>query len=321
MISFMKVSICCITYNHGRYIAAALDSFLAQQVTFDYEIVIGEDCSSDDTLAVIKAYQSIWGDRIRLIHHAQNIGMMENFITTVRACRGEYIAFCEGDDYWTDPLKLAKQIQFLDNNPDHCMSYHNCFNHLPGGTLELNDLLPMHDHSFDIDSLEKRWFMPTMSVVIRNTPDIYFPEWIKQMTVGDLPFFLLYARSGKIRYFSEPMGAYRIHASGSWSSRNEMVQVDAMLALLNNLEGETFSEKVIQYLKSLRTHVIAKGFIYVLFRGTASEYQAFTRNPDYGYSRYQHQPRALLRIKYSKAYLKDSKVFKRFNLLVRKIRR
>lgn len=317
----MKVSICCLAHNHGRYIAAALDSFLAQQVTFDYEVVIGEDCSSDDTLAVINTYISASGGRIRVIHHERNIGMIENLITTIKACRGTYIAFCEGDDYWTDPYKLAKQVHFLDTHPDHCLTYHNCLNHLPNNTLEPNNLLPKHDHSFNIESLEVDWFMPSLSVVIRNSPDLYFPEWLSQSMIGDLPFLLLYARSGKIRYFSEVMGAYRIHTSGSWSSRNEIARMETLLFVLKQLETEDFPEKVIQYLNALRTYTLAKGFKYVLFRGSSSEYRDFVRNHDYGYTKYQKQPRILLRIKHRKTYLEGTKLYRYFNRVVRKIRR
>ena len=106
------VSIASITYNHEKFIAQAIDSFLMQETDFDFEIIIGEDCSTDDTLKIIKEYKAKYPDIIKLITSESNVGMMTNFIRTLEACSGKYIALCEGDDYWTDTLKLQKQVNF-----------------------------------------------------------------------------------------------------------------------------------------------------------------------------------------------------------------
>ncbi|MBC7892171.1 MAG: glycosyltransferase, partial [Sphingobacteriaceae bacterium] len=120
-----KVSIYCITYNHGPYIAQALGGFLAQQTNFPFEIVVGDDASLDDTQAVLRDYQARFPEKIRLLLHEKNRGAIHNFIDVYHACQGEYMATCEGDDYWTDPLKLQKQADFLDAHPDFSMVFHN----------------------------------------------------------------------------------------------------------------------------------------------------------------------------------------------------
>src|SRR3712207_1086613 len=106
MVFSMKVSVLMLAYNHEKFIAQALDSALMQQVNFDYEIVIGEDCSTDNTRDILIRYQKEYPHRIRLLLPEKNLGMHDNLIQTFKACRGDYIAFLEGDDYWTSPNKL-----------------------------------------------------------------------------------------------------------------------------------------------------------------------------------------------------------------------
>ncbi len=108
-----------ITYNHEPFIEQAINSILMQKTDFLFNLVIGEDCSTDKTLNKIKPYEKNCQGRIRLIHSDQNIGMLPNLIRSLNACIGKYTAICEGDDYWTDPLKLQKQIYFLEANPEY----------------------------------------------------------------------------------------------------------------------------------------------------------------------------------------------------------
>jgi glycosyltransferase involved in cell wall biosynthesis len=114
----MKVSICVITYNHAKFITEALNSFLMQTFN-DYEIVISDDCSTDENPAILQLYKTKYPDKIKLLLNKKNIGMVPNFIQALKACSGEYIAFCEGDDYWVDSSKLQRQIDFLEKNPSY----------------------------------------------------------------------------------------------------------------------------------------------------------------------------------------------------------
>src|SRR5437016_2968680 len=114
----MKLSVMMITYNHERYVRHALDSVLMQKVDFDYEIVIGEDRSTDSTREILLEYRDKFPAKFRLLLHEQNIGVIRNCFTTLAACRGEYVALLEGDDYWTSDTKLQKQVEFLDSHRD-----------------------------------------------------------------------------------------------------------------------------------------------------------------------------------------------------------
>jgi glycosyltransferase involved in cell wall biosynthesis len=120
-----KVSVRIITYNHEKYIGSALDSVLMQEVNFPYEIVIGEDCSTDNTRKILLEYKERHPDLIRLLLHEKNTGIHYNIRQTVATCRGRYMAMLDGDDYWTDPHKLQKQVDFLDNNPGCPLCFHS----------------------------------------------------------------------------------------------------------------------------------------------------------------------------------------------------
>ena len=110
------VSVCVITYNQEAYIQQCLESILQQETNFEYDVVVGEDCSTDNTASIIKSL-SEFGQNIQLLKNTSNLGVLPNFIRTLKACKGKYIAFCEGDDYWIDEHKLQKQVDFLEQNP------------------------------------------------------------------------------------------------------------------------------------------------------------------------------------------------------------
>jgi glycosyltransferase involved in cell wall biosynthesis len=114
----IKVSVAMITYNHERYIAKALDNVLSQSTNFDYEVIIGEDFSTDNTRSIIIDYQKRYPDKFQLLLNDKNIGMHKNTAQVLRACRGQYVALLEGDDYWTSTHKLQLQVDFLDRHPE-----------------------------------------------------------------------------------------------------------------------------------------------------------------------------------------------------------
>ena len=128
------VSVCVQTYQHVNYIEHCLDSILMQQTDFDFEILLGEDASNDGTREICIEYAEKYPNKIRLFLHQRenNIEILGgqlfdvNFMYNLYSSKGDYIALCEGDDYWNDELKLQKQINFLKENPQYSVSYHNC---------------------------------------------------------------------------------------------------------------------------------------------------------------------------------------------------
>lgn len=110
------VSVCMITYNHEKYIKDAIEGILMQKTSFPIELIIGEDCSTENTRKIVEDYAEKYPNLIFAQYSEKNLDMMNNFFNVLQAVRSKYIALCEGDDYWTDPLKLQKQVDFLANN-------------------------------------------------------------------------------------------------------------------------------------------------------------------------------------------------------------
>src|SRR5262245_52106657 len=121
----MKVSVLIITYNHESFIAQAVKSALERRTDFEYEIVIGEDCSTDGTRRILMDLQGRYPKRVRLLLHDRNVGMQENLIRVLRACQGDYVALLEGDDFWLSSHKLQKQVDYLAAHPECSMCCHN----------------------------------------------------------------------------------------------------------------------------------------------------------------------------------------------------
>jgi len=166
-----KVSVSVATYNHEKYIGRALDSILMQKVNFEYEIVIGEDCSTDHTREIVLSYKDRYPEKIRLLLHESNVGMLENLKQLVLECNGQYVAKLEGDDYWTDPQKLQKQVTFLDCHPDYVACAHNV--HIVDENGAVRKDMPDHyweDETFTIEEYQKSGVLGghTASQVYRN---------------------------------------------------------------------------------------------------------------------------------------------------------
>ena len=125
----MRVSVLMLAYNQERYIGEAIRSVMLQQTDFPFELVIGNDGSGDRTGAICREWQKRYADRIVLIDRPKNIGLIPNFMQTYPLCKGNYIAICEGDDFWTDKSKLQRQVDFLDTHPDYVLCFHRVINY------------------------------------------------------------------------------------------------------------------------------------------------------------------------------------------------
>lgn len=235
----MKVSVCMITYNHERFIAQALDSALMQQVDFDYEIVVGEDCSTDATREILLAYQEKFPERIRLLLPEKNLGMMRNFAETIKACRGEYIALLEGDDYWTSPDKLQKQVDFLEVNKDCVAAFHNV-EIVHEEDSEKNRLYYENDmkKKYNRNDFAGGNFVQTCSVIFRSQAFSCFPSWCKAMPMGDWPLHILNSEHGSYGYINEVMAAYRVHCDGVWSCVDRKKILERSIIAANIMKSE-----------------------------------------------------------------------------------
>jgi glycosyltransferase involved in cell wall biosynthesis len=236
----VKVSVSVITYNHAPFIAQAIEGALMQQTTFPFEIVVGDDGSTDGTRDIIRALQARFPERIRLILHDRKKPSFANgkptgngnLANNIKSCHGQYIALLDGDDFWTSPHKLQKQTEFLDRNLDCSICYHNV------RILDENDpaRLELHEKKKGkkkLKNLLRGNFMQTCSVMFRSGLFQDFPEWFFESPLGDWPLHVLNAQHGDIGYIDEVMGVYRKHAKAAWSQHS---RIDAELASIESAE-------------------------------------------------------------------------------------
>jgi glycosyltransferase involved in cell wall biosynthesis len=234
----MKVSVPILTYNHAGYIAQAIESVLQQQVDFKYEIVIGEDCSTDGTRDIVLDFQKRYPTKIRLLLPGKNIGAMRNALQTLQACRGEYVAGVEGDDYWTSPHKLQMQADYLDTHLNCSLCHHNILKVYQDGSQEPHHRNPPDQKEIStFDDLLEQNFVASCSAMVRRDLISNVPEWVLSLPLLDWLLFLLAARGGYVRYFKEVMGVQRIHQGGVWSRLSVIQQRENTLKFYKKIDA------------------------------------------------------------------------------------
>ncbi|MFW6224678.1 MAG: glycosyltransferase [Bacteroidota bacterium] len=253
------LSICTLTYNHENFIAKTLDGFLSQETNFEFEIVIGEDASTDNTREIIKKYHSQFPDKIIILENEYNLGMVKNWVNALDGCEGKYIAFCEGDDYWTDPYKLQKQVDFLEANPEYGMvsSDVNLIDENGNPLPDTNMVLKQREKrkpTVDFFDLLETNLVNTLTVCVRADLMKSLTEKVVEENlwfVYDYWFWLHIALKSKIRIFDEKIAAYRIHKKGI-SRQNGVLKKqrvfiiwDAIKSLLKNKPNLSYNEKQI----------------------------------------------------------------------------
>jgi glycosyltransferase involved in cell wall biosynthesis len=204
-------------YNHGKYIAQAIEGVINQQTDFKYRLIIGEDCSTDNSREIIQKCVENYPSIIKVFFHDKNIGTVENSRILFRESKAKYVALCDGDDYWTDRDKLQKQIDFLEQNPDFAICFHN--------SRILNEDAPeeiSYSNAMDqveittFDDLARGEYIYTATCVFRNEHFKKFPEKYYSF-MNNYTLDLHNAQFGKIKYINEVMSVYRKHRGGIWS--------------------------------------------------------------------------------------------------------
>ena len=219
----MKVTIVTTTYNQEKYIGQAIDGMIMQKTKFPFKILISDDCSTDNTKKILEDYKHKYPDKIEIINHEKNLGAMQNFVDTLSKVKdSEYVALCDGDDFWTDENKLQKQVDFLDGNKDFNICFYKSRLFYQNGEKE-DEIIP-HDieEVTTIEDLVNQNYIVANSVLYRwkfNDIDLkdIFPE---NIVPGDYYIHLLHAQDGKIKMINEVMSAYRRHDSGVWWSED-----------------------------------------------------------------------------------------------------
>ena len=249
------LSVAVPVYNHIQFIAKALDSILLQKTNFDFEIVIGDDFSTDNTSDILKTYKSKFPDKINLLLAVKNQGVCNNAAGIYKNCRGKYIAILEGDDFWTDENKLQKQIDFLENNPDYAGCFHDA---MVAGNFD-----PQKTYSFSSEQcytefryysqfnrfrtdffpwdLLQRNIIPSASLVFRNndlTDFFYQFRHVKLSLQWALHLYII--KGSKFRYFNETWSVYNDHPEGVTKNKNLSKFNQSNLMILKTLRKDSY---------------------------------------------------------------------------------
>jgi len=228
------VSIICSAYNHEAYIEETLESFLMQETDFPFEIIIHDDASTDHTADIIRKYKAKYSQLIRPVYQTVNRFSQgkRNGEILLPMARGKYIALCEGDDFWTDPLKLQKQVDFLEKNNDYVISGHDAFIVDENGKHIKESKLPdKYKKDFDGEDLilDKTWIL-TISWLFRAEARKSDPKEVKMVANVDTFLTSLLGHYGKSKYhYDIKPAAYRVHSGGVWSLKSQEERHDLRL--------------------------------------------------------------------------------------------
>ena len=231
------VTIACVAYNHERFIAQAIRGFLMQETTFPVEIIVHDDASRDGTADIVREYETQHPSLVKSIVQVQNQWSrgVKNLWTIIGRAKGDFIALCEGDDYWIDPLKLQRQVEYLKNNPSCAFCFHRVFlsNDQTGDMQPSNLGGPEEESQFTMDDLLENFnFVPTASVVLRRPTPAIMPRWFKGCAYGDFPLHIWnLSRTGPrtCGRVEGRMAVYRQHAGGMYSGQSLLVNAKRAL--------------------------------------------------------------------------------------------
>lgn len=249
----MDVSVVVTSYNHEKYIAQCLESILSQIGDLQVEIIVGDDCSEDSTRAIAQQFKEKYPEVISLLPLGQNLGITKNLKRCLDICSGDYIAICEGDDYWTDPYKLQKQRDFLEEHKDCPM----CFSAVMLYLEDTNTFIPHNDQA-----QLKKDFITTEDLIERNyignfsccmyRKDIVerLPQGIFDLFIADWMFNIACSQMGKIGFIHEIMSVYRLHSKGVWTGLPElekMKEISRLIEIYNAFYDYTYDRSFSNY--------------------------------------------------------------------------
>lgn len=236
------VAIKCLVYNHEPYLRDCFEGFVMQQTTFPFVAIVHDDASTDGSAAIIREYEEKYPDIIKPIYETENQyskrdGSLTRIMNAaIEATGAKYVAMCEGDDYWTDPLKLQKQVDFMEANPEYSICFHKV-NTLIQATGEIKEEFIVRDmpgKSTILDLAEGN-YIHTPSVMYRKYPNVLETyQRLMPCLPGDYVMWMLLAEKGNIYKFNEPMAVYRL-GSGIWESSPMISRYIQVISTLSKL--------------------------------------------------------------------------------------
>lgn len=227
------------TFGHAPFIAQAIESVLVQDTPFPFELVIGEDCSTDGTREIVTDYANRYPDVIRTVLPECNVGHGAIFQQALEATRGRYIAYLDGDDYWTSPTKLSQQVEFLERNPECTTCFHDVsIIHDAAGWPSALLTPKLVDERYDLEAILRSCFIPAPAMVFRKAVADALPEWSFESPWIDWLIHIRAATLGSIGYLPKALAAYRVHSGGMFSSLDRVTQLEHDLPLYERLLAE-----------------------------------------------------------------------------------
>lgn len=253
------LSVCVRTHNQENFIAEALDSVLIQRTDFDFEIIVSDDASLDGTVKILKEYQNVHPDKVRLLLSETNIGGPDNLKRVIEASNAKYITCLDGDDFYTDEYKLQKQVDFLEAHPEYAACFHNTWYANENGRLcglfNRPDFHAVHDAR---EFIRERWFVPIHSAVLRREY-IEFPDWYNTVMNDDYVVHLSVAKHGPYYFMPDVMVAYRRHAQNTSIAYRNLILTDIQLCtIMENMKSlypaeyaADFDARIAEYKKEI----------------------------------------------------------------------
>ena len=230
----VMISVLMLAHNHGPYIRQAVEGVLAQQCDHPFKLWIGEDGSSDQTKAICLELQAEHPDRIEILSSPLPLGMHGNFARLWAESCGEFVAFCEGDDYWCDPLKLQKQMDFFKQHRDCslCGTFTEILRLTPDGSWRVDGRIspPVLREKYSFQELISAYHFHFSSVMLRRDA-VQFPAWFQSTYCVDRPIYLLAAQNGDAGLIPEVTSVYRLHSGGKWSALDMQTKAEQSIHL------------------------------------------------------------------------------------------
>lgn len=327
------VSVQCTVYNHEPFIRKCLEGIVMQKTTFKFEVIVHDDASTDKTADIIREYEAKYPDIIKPIYQKTNgYGSERNGRMKQKAWRGKYLALCEGDDYWTDPYKLQKQVDFLNENKDYVSVFHlvDWLEMDSGKISQTNYGMPyIKEYYTTYDLLEFSNFIPSCSVLFRYQKDL-MPNWMREVPHGDFALNLILSKLGKTKLLDERMGVYRRHKGGMHGGQTKLhnnLRLIKSYEILN--QHLNFNKSELQKANIYLSKVFIELSDYYLFENNKNDALNFldrAYKTDIGYTKYMLQKIKILfpkvmRLLYLLKSLKSNGIRTTLNILINKIAR
>lgn len=237
----MRISVCIVTYNHEAYIEECVRSVAAQDVDGAIEIVVADDASTDGTATVLAALQREFPDTLRVILREKNLGAGENFADTIAQCRGAYVAFLEGDNTWSDPSKLSRQVAMLDAHPNMAFAFHRTRTLTEPAVPPDEETLVPAQHYPPVNDITILFGphnpVPLGSMMVRRPLLAEIRQWTEGLKLGDWPLCMMLACHGTIGYLPREMSRQRMHGGGTWTVRPLHMRLLYGLEMLHRVTG------------------------------------------------------------------------------------